>query len=173
MEMISGVYSANLLIVCVILTAALFMFMWIRLDSKGDAEYIELSNKYNELLANYNRIDEEYEDLEESMRIYTTEQSEKIKDLQSALITGSRWNEENKILLNHYAERAKIFHDVVAWFIDSVNKNKTSRAITYMKCMKAIADAQKIDLQNQMPDGTPNKATEYLFSPNESPGKPL
>jgi ABC-type Na+ efflux pump permease subunit len=159
--------------VSVFITALIAVIISYNMDSKSDRKYNELQKDYDVLDNNYNELDKDYKDLEESMIIYTTEQSKKIEDLQSALLYGRNWHEENKILLNHYAERAKIFHDVVAWFIDSVNKNKTSRAITYMKCLKAIADAQKIDLQNQMPDDKPNKATEYLFSLNEAPGKPL
>jgi len=159
--------------VSVFITALVAVIISYSRENKKDKEYNELQKNYDVLDNNYNKLDEDYEDLEESMRIYTIEQSKKIEEWKGCFESARKSACELQIELLKEEAVADIFEEVIKWFIDSVDNNCTSKAITYHKCIIAIADAQKIDLQNQMPDGTPNKATECLFSPNEAPGKPL
>ena len=155
--------------VIIVISILIFVEYKIRVDSK----WYNLNNDYSELSKQYNNLDYEFKEYKESTAIYAKEQEKKTDQIK--LLHNRLSEEATKLWMEsiYNKKEAKIYKDVIDWFMDSVDKNQASKAMTYVKCLKAIEESRKIDLQNQKPDGTTNRADSHLFSPSEAPGKPL
>lgn len=135
--------------------------------------YNSLHSDYMELNKKYNSLDHEYDEYKKAMAIYCESQVRAIDYWKGVFESAKKRGKELEYDLAKEENVADIFEGVIHWFMDSVEKNQASKAMTYVKCLKAIEESRKIDLQNQKPDGTTNRADSHLFSPSEAPGKPL
>lgn len=164
------------LVILLIISGAIVIIFMVTLSKyKGMVKRREadLHNQFTELNLKYCNLDYEFKEYKESTAIYAKEQEKKTDQIK--LLHNRLSEEATKLWMEsiYNKKEAKIYKDVIDWFMDSVDKNQASKAMTYVKCLKAIEESRKIDLQNQKPDDTPNKADSHLFSPSEAPGKPL
>jgi len=121
----------------------------------------------------YKSLEHEFKEYKESMAIYCESQTRAIDYWKGVFESAKKRVKELESDLAKEEKVADIFEGVIQWFVQSVEENKTSKAITYIKCLKAIEESRKIDSQNQKPDDSASTAKPGLISPNEAPGKPL
>lgn len=142
-------------------------------QTRRNRDYNRLQSDYNELDKKYYLLDSEYDEYKKAMAIYCESQSRAIDYWKGVFESAKKRGKELEADLAKEEKVADIFEGVIQWFVQSVEENKTSKAITYVKCLKAIEESRKIDSQNQKPDDSPSTAEPNYFSPNEAPGKPL
>lgn len=164
------------LVILLIISGAIVIIFMVTLSKyKGMVKRREadLHNQFTELNLKYCNLDYEFKEYKESAAIYAKAQDRIISQWEGAFQSAKGRVKELECDLEKEEKVADIFEEVIHWFMDSVDKNQASKAMTYVKCLKAIEESRKIDLQNQKPDGTTNRADSHLFSPSEAPGKPL
>lgn len=158
---------------CLLYCIISFVFAIILVCVTFNVMPISRYNKIKKKADKYDELKKSHQDYIDSMKHYV-EASEAVRihwkdSATSALIKVEELEKD----LAKEEKVADIFEGVIQWFVQSVEENKTSKAITYVKCLKAIEESRKIDSQNQKPDDSASTAGPNYFSPNEAPGKPL